>query len=282
MYLNLYVPPGRCWCVGEFGGQGVDGFFVAFDGGKFNDLADQKDWQTAGGDKPKTKEERWIDEYNRAIDDALETHGDLIKSTGMDKYWGDPLSMPDDVYYQYQGIVDTQFCKVVSDCLDAFKYFYASAASILISSPNGDAVDDNESANLVRDATKRQLDKGWDKLMNDHLNQEQRDAYQKDLDEGRYRTARRWLGTALHNAVAQDLRDKHGDRFNYYDSRRPDFHDTKTGTRVELTTRLGFVGHVARGGMYQKAVYVLYKGVGRLPSVVGGVVVVSRTNRTVR
>lgn len=106
----------------------------------------------------------------------------------------------------------------------------------------------------------------WDALINDYLSPGEKRGYQNDLDAGNYKTARRWLGTALHNAVAADLEENYPSRFTYTSNRLPDYLDHETGIRVELTTRLGFLGHWARGGEYRGAVYVLYRGPGTLPS----------------
>jgi hypothetical protein len=57
----------------------------------------------------------------------------------------------------------------------------------------------------------------------------------------------RFLGTAVHNAVALALEDLAPGRF-IYQTIGPDFIDTQTGEIIELTTPGGVAGHAARYG----------------------------------
>lgn len=224
--------------------------------------------------KPPTKQQQdWIDKYNEAVDNAFKNHKEMAGATGLDKLARNPGGASQDILDRYQTIIEYEFCQLVPDCLNAFKYFYTVSAMVLVTGANGSPVENNESANIVREAADRQLAKGWDELIDKNLNDKQKAAYQDLLDRGQYYKARGFLGTALHNAVYADLESgEHKGRFEYTSNRRPDFYDTKTRKRVELTTQTGFAGHVERGGLYKRATYVLYKGPGRLPSIrVGGV-----------
>lgn len=69
--------------------------------------------------------------------------------------------------------------------------------------------------------------------------------------------ATRFLGHAIHRAVAAELRSEHGGWFEYAPSRGVDYTDALTSTRVELTTFAQKGAHEARPG-HAGTEYVLY------------------------
>ena len=72
------------------------------------------------------------------------------------------------------------------------------------------------------------------------------------------------------DAVEADLESRHPGRFTYNSSKGPDVLDRNTNVRVELTTERSYQSHLNRGGLYRRAPYVLYRGVGQLPIPPGG------------
>ena len=75
-----------------------------------------------------------------------------------------------------------------------------------------------------------------------YLSRAELDAYERDPAAGR-----RFLGHALHRAVADALDEQFQGRF-IYRTRGPDFIDTSTGEMIELTTPAQVGSHMARPG----------------------------------
>jgi hypothetical protein len=126
-----------------------------------------------------------------------------------------------------------------------------------------------ESRNLVKAAVDRQLARGWQALIDNHLDAGQRANYQSLIDKGDFVNSRKEIGTALHNAVDADLQKNHPGRFSYSASRSPDYKDNYNGVTVELVTRKGFSSHWRKQGACRSSMYVLYAGPGGLPSISG-------------
>jgi hypothetical protein len=165
-------------------------------------------------------------------------------------------------------MVDKRFCERVGteECAAAFESVAASIFVVTVAPLEFSDLDKaDESAKLVEGATRRQLAGGWSKIIDKNLTDEEMRAYQNELAKGNYAGARRFLGTGLHRAVATDLELIYRGRFEYTSNRYPDLLDRRTGVRVELTTVRGYAGHLARGLLYRRAAFVLYRGPGRLP-----------------
>jgi RHS repeat-associated protein len=67
----------------------------------------------------------------------------------------------------------------------------------------------------------------------------------------------RFLGQTVHNQTAGALEELYGGRFQYQRV-GPDFIDTSTGQRIELTTPGQVGAHQAKGGAYKNAAYSTY------------------------
>jgi RHS repeat-associated protein len=209
------------------------------------------------------RQERWLAEYDKAIDDlpakyhAREVLSDPDKAESMG---GEIVG----------ALVDKRFCERVGneECAAAFEFLAASIFVVTVAPQSLKNLEKgDESAKIVTEATKRQLAGGWSKVIADNLSEEEMTAYQNDLKNKRWGGARKWLGTALHRAVFKDLdqNPNYRGRFEYTPNRRPDILDRDTKVRVELTTWRSYLGHLARGGLYRDAWFVLYRGPGQLP-----------------
>ncbi|WP_203919134.1 DNRLRE domain-containing protein [Rugosimonospora africana] len=144
--------------------------------------------------------------------------------------------------------------------------FYVVAGTTAVLVHNACYAKRTESRNLVAAAVERQLQRGWADIAQGHLKPGELEAYYNDVDNGKWGGARRWLGTAIHRAVEEDLTATHGARFEYTANKDPDFLDTQNDVRVELTTRADFLDHwFFRTPLYMKAMYVFYARPGQLP-----------------
>ncbi|MFD4635914.1 SpvB/TcaC N-terminal domain-containing protein [Lentzea sp. NPDC058436] len=200
-------------------------------------------------------EDKWLEEYEKTIDEMPARYQARRVLTESDP---DGLQIAPEII---GGLVDQRFCERMGvDCGKAMQFIagVTMMAAIGVNSNVPTNAATNESAKLVQEATKRQLSRGWDEIMKS-LKGDQATAYQNALKNEEWGKVRMWKGAALHQAVAADLQATHGSRFSYNASRGPDYHDTKTGVKVELTTRRGYLPHLLRGGEYLRAPHVLYK-----------------------
>ncbi|MBP2329516.1 RHS repeat-associated protein [Kibdelosporangium banguiense] len=228
-----------------------------------------------------TPEESWLQEYDKAIDEVPSRY-DARRALTQPGVYNTPIAPA-----IAGAIVDRRFCERVgadacaNGALEAIhsattQHFVGPVlgtvivgrASTLLEQPGV-----KESVGLVRDAVDRQLARGWPDLIRNHLSPAEQGEYTKELNAGKWGDARRWLGTALHRATEKDLlqiRMPDGTaRFDYNASRGPDYRDRVTGVKVELTTMRQFVPKwIKKGGVYRTVPYVLYRGPGRLPSII--------------
>ncbi len=199
----------------------------------------------------KAPEEKWLEEYEAAIDD-------LPAKYEARRVLTDPNIGINNIASDIVGsLADHRFCeRVGADACSGGAFEYISGMTTA----------------ATKEATDRQLSRGWSELLKSNLSASEQQAYRDDLNNKRWGESRRWLGTALHNAVARDLEGAQGSpdnkpRFEYNRSRGPDFLDRKTGVKVELTTPRGLIPHILRGGAYLRSPYVIYRQPGRLPSI---------------
>jgi RHS repeat-associated protein len=225
-----------------------------------------------------TPEEHWLAEYEKTIDELPSRYDARRVLTDPDSYNTDiPAglvgALADHRFCERvgadacsQGALQATFGSTTQFMVGAATTFVIGTGSAMLENPGA-----KESARLVKESVDRQLTRGWSELIRNHLSPDEQRAYQNDLNNKRWQDARRWLGTALHNAVSNDLDRTHRlpdgrGRFEYNRSRGPDYNDRSTGVKVELTTRRGFFPHLARGGAYTRAPHVIYRQPGRLPS----------------
>jgi RHS repeat-associated protein len=204
----------------------------------------------------------WRQQYGNAVDDV---NKEIPHSKAM---LGDP-SHPLNGFIQSR--VDKRYCeRVGGDCSDAFSYAASLSTVIYLTAGKKGTPEERanqlESTRLVKEAVERQLGLGWQHLVDNYLSPGQQRTYRDLIDSGQYQRARGLLGQAIHTATAADLEQNHPGRFTYRGSWHPDYLDHENGGIVELTTRGEFLKHLARGGAYVRAGYVIYRGPGRLPA----------------
>ncbi|MDX8054493.1 RHS repeat-associated core domain-containing protein [Lentzea sp. BCCO 10_0798] len=214
------------------------------------------------------QQEAWQTEYELAIVDVDKKNPGTREAL-------DDLNTNDFHYALAQAEVDLRFCeRVGSECRTAMmsKQALDVAAIVAVAANAQDRPgypSRAESRNLVKAAVDRQLSRGWQALIDNHLDAGQRANYQSLIDKGDFVNSRKEIGTALHNAVDADLQKNHPGRFSYSASRGPDCKDNYNGVTVELATRKGFSSHWRKQGACRSSMYVLCTGPGRLPSTSG-------------
>ncbi|MBP2328480.1 RHS repeat-associated protein [Kibdelosporangium banguiense] len=215
------------------------------------------------------REKNWREEYDKAVADVG------AKKPWVPKTLAD-TSLPADHHVRAwaEHEVAARFCERVgaADCLKANEHIMLQSTVLELVSvelPEGQTEED-ESTRLVREATERVLNggKGFEDVL-DQLSETERALYEKNVAAGYYKYARGQLGTAIHRAVFEELRDTHGVRFEYNASNGPDFLDTEENKKVELTSKAAYKAHIEKKGQYSKATYVLYKSPGKMPGIPG-------------
>ncbi|MEV1166985.1 DNRLRE domain-containing protein [Nonomuraea sp. NPDC049784] len=122
-----------------------------------------------------------------------------------------------------------------------------------------------ESAAALETAAK-QLAMKPDKIMEGFRDGELKQ-YRKLLKAGKYKQARRYLGSAFHRALEKEANAIDPGRWVYKSSHGVDFYDRRLMNWVEFTTVKDYANHLGRTtkGVYSRVPYLLYS-VGRLPS----------------
>ncbi|GAA4593682.1 hypothetical protein GCM10023194_58560 [Planotetraspora phitsanulokensis] len=120
-----------------------------------------------------------------------------------------------------------------------------------------------ESVAAVEEAAKQLAQRPRDILRT--LGDDELEEYLRLIDEGNFRGARRFFGTAYHRALHQELNRIDPGRWTYKASWGIDLYDQRLMNWVEFTTVKDYANHLGRTGGYSRVPYVLYS-VGRLPT----------------
>jgi RHS repeat-associated protein len=134
----------------------------------------------------------------------------------------------------YAVLVASDACVHASDAQEAGRTCFEAALSAAAAASTGvgaTALLRNCSETMVREATDAALARGPE-YVRGYMTDAERAAFDRNPRRGS-----RFVGTALHRAVQQELSRQHPGRFRYSPNRGPDFVNQRTGARVDITTQ---------------------------------------------
>ncbi|MCA2220564.1 RHS repeat domain-containing protein [Nonomuraea aurantiaca] len=206
-------------------------------------------------------EKKWRKAYLQAIQD-------MSKKYGYDKIHNALASKDGLLRDIFLERIDERFCQIVGgDCVKPFSYVALLTTNIAVVIGNVDPKDRKarDSARMVIWAARRVMDKGPDYVLRT-LSDAEYNEYARLIGLKKFNGARRFFGTALHEAIAAELDLMKPGRFQYFASGEVDLLDRAKNIRIEITTFRAFDSHLNRTNTnYRFAAYVLYR-IGTLPS----------------